>query len=133
LSPSEAPTWDAYKALCDEGDVLSRWLVERTAELLTDAGEADLAERVRSVSEAPALARPVDHRGGAEADFFRACMTRIDVASVAARIAALAADGSVRLRCGRGLGGLPEAWAEYRDWLDGTHPRSPHRNASGGQ
>lgn len=133
LSPSEAPDWATYRALCDAGDVLSRWLVERTVELLEDAGEGVLAARVGAVIEGPVLARPVDHRGGVEADFFQARLAYADVCAVAMRVAALATNPSVRLRTGRGLGGLPEAWAEYRDWIDGTHPRSPSTNAEGGQ
>ena len=133
MSPSELPGWSTYRARCDAGDVLSRWLVERTVELLEDVGDGVLAARVSVVLEEAVLTRPVDHRGGAEADFFQARLAYADVCAVATRLAALATDPSVRLRTGRGLGGLPEAWAEYRDWIDGTHPRSPSKNAEGGQ
>ena len=120
--------WTTYRALCDRGDVVSRWLLEHTVLLLEGAGEAELARRLRAVPESvPPLPRPADHRGGPEADFFAADLDAGTVAAVAAVVRRLAAEPERRLPGGRGLGGMSEAWGEYAAWLDGTHPRSPRR------
>ncbi|HSG88565.1 MAG TPA: hypothetical protein VLA56_05090 [Pseudomonadales bacterium] len=123
--------WQRYRELCDEGDVLSRWLLEHTAELLRAAGDAELAARVLAITATPALERPEDHRGGPATDFFRAGLAAAEVATVVEHVQRAAAVG-VRLASGRGLGGVPEAWAEYLAWLDGSHPRSPRRAQGAG-
>lgn len=121
--------WSDYRAACDRGDVLSRWLLVNSAELLETAGHGALAARLRAIPEAlPALPRPVDHRGGREADFFEVRLELAVAREIHARILACAADPERRLANGRGLGGMAEAWAEFVAWLDGSHPRSPHRD-----
>ena len=129
---SEASTdWVRYRALCDRGDVLSRWLVEQTAGLLDGLGAATLGDAVRAVLRGAPLPRPADHRGGVEAEFFEARLPLPTVRSVTAAVREAAADPDRRLPNGRGLGGVVEAWQEYQDWLDGTHPRSPSRDRAG--
>jgi hypothetical protein len=118
--------WQHYRRLCDEGDVLSRWLLEHTSALLRESGDGVLAGRVLAITDAPALERPADHRGGAATDFFRSTLTPAEVAMVLDCVRRAATAGA-RLAGGRGLGGLVEAWAECLAWLDGSHPRSPWR------
>lgn len=121
--------WDTYRSTCDRGDVLSRWLLVHSAELLENAGCAELAARLRTIPEEVAvLPRPPEHLGGQEADFFVVSLEPSTVREIAAQLAELASDPDRRLASGRGLGGMAEAWAEFRDWLDGTHPRSPARS-----
>lgn len=118
--------WTEYKAACDRGDVLSRWLLLNTAELLEGVGRRALAAQLRAVpARAAALPRPADHRGSAEADFFVVTLELAVVREIHDRIAQLATDPKQRLATGRGLGGMVEAWGEFVAWLDGSHPRSP--------
>lgn len=120
--------WERYRACCDRGDVLSRWLLQHSAELLEDAGAGVLAARLRSIPErVPPVPRPADHRGGQEADFFEVSLDLATACEIRDQVAAQARDPERRLANGRGLGGMVEAWAELVGWLDGSHPRSPLR------
>jgi hypothetical protein len=120
--------WSRYKARCDAGDVVSRWLLEQTAALLDDVGDGALAAPLRSALAGAVLEKPADHRGGPETDMIELDLDAAAARRIADRVAGLAADPTLRLPGGRGLGGLPEAWGECADWLDGSHPRSPHRS-----
>lgn len=119
--------WDRYRELCDRGDVLSRWLLERTADLLRRDGEDALADWLEAHLEPAPLAKPEDHLGGPDTDFFRMTPDLARARRITDHVARAAADPSRRLADGHGFGGVTEAWEEFRDWLDGSHPRSPHR------
>lgn len=126
MMPSEAwnMDWVTYRRLCDRGDVLSRYLLGCTIELLEAAGEGALGQQLQRVLGAAPLPKPLDHRAGADSDFF---VVEIEVPA-ARRILELvstARDAGRRTASGRGLGGFPEAWQEYLDWQTGKHPRSP--------
>jgi len=58
--------WEAYKRQCEQPDVLSRWVIEQTAELLDD----DLRGRVLAELDAEPLPRPSGHVGDRRADMF---------------------------------------------------------------
>ena len=58
--------WEAYKKQCEQPDVLSRWVIEQTAELLDD----DLRGRVLAELAAEPLPRPSGHLGDSRADMF---------------------------------------------------------------
>ena len=58
--------WEAYKQQCEQRDVLSRWVIEQTAELLDD----DLRGRVLAELAAEPLPRPSGHVGDRRADMF---------------------------------------------------------------
>ncbi|MCC5885792.1 MAG: hypothetical protein JJT88_05080 [Gammaproteobacteria bacterium] len=118
--------WDSYRSLCDRGDVLSRYLLAATIDLLAAADELLLVQELQQVLAQEPLPKPADHRAGAAADFFVAeielpAARRILEVVVAARAAGL------RTGAGRDLGGFPEAWQEYLDWQTGVHPRSARR------
>ena len=103
--------WDRYKQLSDQPNVFSRWMLERSSALLGDPDR----ELVRRALAGPALAKPSDHKGGAETDMFQLelCVElrrRIVVAVEAAK-----REGRTTYD-GGGLGGFVEAWVEYRDW-----------------
>lgn len=119
--------WKHYRELCDQGDVLSRWLLTHTADLLRRDGEPVLADWLESHLEQAPLPKPEDHLGGRETDFFRVTGDLARVRRIAGHVAGVAADPARRLADGRGFGGVTEAWNEFCDWLDGSHPRSPHR------
>lgn len=119
--------WTRYRELCDRGDVLSRWLLLRTAGILHRAQEAGLAARLRAVTEGASIAKPGDHRGGADTDFFAAALALEEVVRIQAVVEAAVGDAGMQPEDGQGVRGMPEAWQEYRSWLDGSHPRSPAR------
>lgn len=107
--------WTRYKALCDTPDVLSRWMLEQTLELL--AGHP-LAECLRQSLRTMPLDKPADHRGGSQTDMFRLSLSEADVRTIRQIVEAAAAGG--RTTSGtrrRGLGGFVEAWAEYERLL----------------
>jgi|AntDeeMinimDraft_5_1070356.scaffolds.fasta_scaffold21465_2 hypothetical protein len=118
--------WDRYRELCDQGDILSRWLLTRTAELLRRDGEPELADWLEAHLQQQPLPKPEDHRGGLDTDFFRMTPDLVRARRIADQVARAAADPERRLAAGRGFGGVIEAWEEFRDWLDGSHPRSPY-------
>ncbi|MBX3705190.1 MAG: hypothetical protein KF911_01060 [Pseudomonadales bacterium] len=99
--------WPTYRQLCDRPEVLSRWLVEATLEVLGDEGPVDA---LRTVLAGVPLAKPDGFRGPPAADMFVTDLARADVlvivAAIEQRIAAGAAD-LVR------PAGMLAAWREY--------------------
>jgi hypothetical protein len=107
--------WDRYKALCDRPDVLSRWLLEQTAELVSDG---NLSLRLARVLEGVPLPRPDDHRGPAALDMLRPELTQDEVAACREAVSlAVIAGRTTSATRERGLGGFFEAWDEYHRWL----------------
>ncbi|MFP6816285.1 MAG: hypothetical protein VB949_11545, partial [Pseudomonadales bacterium] len=53
--------WERYKQLCDRPDVVSRWMLEQTLELV--AGHK-VAAALRDAIASEPLSKPSDHRGG---------------------------------------------------------------------
>jgi hypothetical protein len=108
--------WDRYKALCDRPDVMSRWMIEQTMELLTVAGRSDLAAQLDPVQR-HALEKPEDHRGGSATDMFELDLDRTTVSQICVLVnAAVAAGVRTAATATRGLGGFVEAWDEFRRW-----------------
>lgn len=120
--------WNRYRELCDRGDVLSRLLLLRTARILDKAADRGAAARLHAVAAGVPIAKPEDHLGGADSDFFIADLGREEVLRILLVVSAAADDPALRPDDGKGFRGLREAWREYLAWLDGTHPRSPHRD-----
>lgn len=118
--------WEQYKALCDRGDVLSRFLLEETLQLLLTAQAGHAAAELRAALAGVPLPVPPDFKGGAAADCFRVQLTVATIDCVLAHVRA-AQDAGARTSGGRHLGGFVEAWQECRDWVSGEHPRSPYR------
>ena len=115
--------WRHYKALCDSPDVLSRWMLNQTLELLSpdSPGGAFAALRLALAGtlEGPPLAKPVDHRGGPATDMFRVGLSVDEARSVVTLVARAAAAGRpTRATAGRGLGGFVEAWQELVEHLE---------------
>ena len=108
--------WAAYKQACDRPDVVSRWMLEQTCELL-EAEHADLSDALKMVlRNAEPLPKPADHRGDAATEMFRIALGasaghRICTCVTAAAAAQLETSGTR----GRGLGGFVEAWREYAE------------------
>lgn len=123
--------WTRYRELCDRGDVLSRWLLLHTARTLELAQESALAGRLVAIAAGEPIAKPGDHLGGVDTDFFTAGLTQEEVGRILAVVRSAASDVRLQPEDAPGLRGMPEAWQEYADWLDGSHPRSPFRQRRG--
>ena len=107
----------AYKQACDQPDVVSRWLLEQTCELL-DADDSKLSDVLRSLhrvlQSGEPLAKPADHKGGVATDMFRIELGAAEIHRICDCVAvAAAAQRETRGTRGRGLGGFVEAWREY--------------------
>ena len=110
--------WETYKRLCDSPDVLSRWMLEQTIELL-DGGARQALEAALDTEPLP---KPSDHSAGATTDMFRLTLTQAQVLEVHSTVArAVAAGETTRATRRRGLGGFEEAWREYVVHLDTEH------------
>lgn len=110
--------WATYRSLCDQGNVLSRYLLACTIDLLAAADEALLAQELQQVLVADPLPKPADHRAGAAADFFIVELEPVMIRRILTVVLAAR-------KTGRPLGGFAEAWQEFLDWQTGVHPRSP--------
>lgn len=119
--------WTDYRELCDRGDVLSRYLLDCSIDLLAAADETMLAQRLAGVLAEQPLPKPADHRAGAAADFFVVAIEP-EAARRIVEVVVAAREAGRRTASGRSLGGFEEAWQEYVDWQTGVHPRSPHAN-----
>lgn len=112
--------WDAYKRRCDTPDVISRWMLEQTAELL----EGALRVEVEAALTGLPLPKPDDHKGGAATDMFQLELKPQQVLAVHARVVRAVTTGEVTSGTrNRGLGGFEEAWREYVDYLKAAHVR----------
>lgn len=100
--------WACYRRRCEAPQVLSRWLLERTARLVGDP----LARPLREVAAGTPLPKPRDHKGGAATDMFE---TRLDRATAAAILGGVyTAAGLAPNDAPAGpLKGVVIAWQEY--------------------
>jgi len=121
--------WPSYKVLCDRPDVLSRWTIERTVELLeSPGGEAHpLATALRGMLASAPLPRPADHSGPPATDMFAAALDAQGVAAACAAVEQAAADGRLaEVLGGRSPVGFVAAWREYAQVFgDCAEPRAP--------
>jgi hypothetical protein len=112
-------SWAEYKQACDQPDVVSRWLLEQTCELLDDDDEnsetKDVLHSLHTVLQSgESLAKPADHKGGVATDMFRIELSASAIHRICDCVAvAAAAQRETRGTRGRGLGGFVEAWREY--------------------
>ena len=71
--------WGEYKALCDRPDYWSAWMANQCQELLQRSVVADadgVATKLRQDLRRPALARPVDHKGGVETWMYQVSLSK---------------------------------------------------------
>ena len=96
--------WDEYKRRCDAPGVVSRWMLERTAELVDPA----VAECLLAASSGKALPKPEGHKGGPDTDMFELHLDDAITNAVVAAVERAHASGNQKLR------GFAAAWREYR-------------------
>ncbi|MCY3820039.1 MAG: hypothetical protein OXH52_11850 [Gammaproteobacteria bacterium] len=95
--------WDEYKRRCDTPGVLSRWMLERTAEVVPVA-----AEHLLAATSGKPLPKPEGHKGGSETDMFELHLDDAVADAVLAGVERAHAAGNQKLR------GFVAAWREYR-------------------
>jgi len=112
--------WPRYRRLCDRPDVCSRWMLERTIDLLEDH---PAAAALRQVLQTAPLARPADHRGPPDTDMFIAALEPGLVAAVLAVVSRRAAGNELAtLLNGRSPAGFEAAWREFAALRQATGP-----------
>lgn len=106
--------WDRYKRLCDQPNVISRWMLEQTLELVA---EQETAAVLRAALASAPLQKPPDHRGGPATDMYVLHLGGPQLEAIVALVQAARATGTVTsATTQRGLGGFVEAWNEYLNW-----------------
>ena len=110
-------SWAEYKQACDQPDVVSRWLLEQTCELL-DVNDSELSDVLHSLhtvlQSGEPLAKPAGHKGGVATDMFRIELGAAEVHRICDCVSvAAAAQRETQGTRGRGLGGFVEAWREH--------------------
>jgi len=109
--------WECYKQLCDQPNVLTRWLLEQTQELAEQVASPIVPLLAAALQGAP-LAKPPDQKEARATDMFKLTWSQREAAAVVELVSAARARGAAtsatRLR---GLGGFVEAWQEYASYL----------------
>ena len=74
---------------------------------------------LRSALAGVPLAKPQDHKGGEATDMLVLNLDAASASAIAKRVQAAATEGlETSGTQGRGLGGFPEAWREYREFIN---------------
>ncbi len=116
VTMGHAVNWPDYKRLCDRPDVVSRFLLEQTAEVVVDV---ELAKRLRGVLATAPIAKPEGHRGPPASDMFLFDLDADDARAIVAYVQrAIAAGRATSATRGRGLGGFLDAWLEIERFLE---------------
>jgi len=102
-------SWSRYKAIADQPNVFSRWMLEQSAELLPPGLAVLLLE---SLNQQP-VDKPSDHKGGTLTDMFELRMTSEDAGQILEYVDKACTEGqTTSATVERGLGGFREAWQE---------------------
>lgn len=110
--------WDRYKQLCDQPNVVSRWMLEQTLELVASDRVAGVLRE--ALNQMP-LRKPPDHLAGEATSMYVLALSVLQLERIvrlvrAARDARRVTSQTTR----RGLGGFVEAWGEYLKWQQET-------------
>ena len=98
--------WDEYKRRCDTPGVVSRWMLERTAELVDRA----VAKHLLAATSGKPLPKPEGHKGGPDTDMFE---LHLDDAVADAVLAAVERAYAAERAGHQKLRGFVAAWREY--------------------
>ncbi len=109
--------WSSYKEICDRPDVLSRWMLRRSAQLLADLEppETELGRVLNEAAEGELIPAPVDFRGPPELRMVCAGLDTGTVARVWFHLHELMAQCTAEEVRALRLVGIEVAWREYRD------------------
>ena len=106
--------WDEHKRRCDTPGVVSRWMLERTAEVVPTA-----AAHLLAATSGKPLPKPEGHKGGSDTDMFELHLDDAVADAVLAGVERAHAAGNQKLR------GFVAAWREYRGALSSDSPEGP--------
>lgn len=101
--------WQRYKALCDRPDVVSRWMLEETATLLSGETRSAL---LANLSGTP-FPKPPDHKGDEATDMFAVDLPA-DVVRAIVEVVHDAAKRGLRTPRSSKIGGFATAWRELQ-------------------
>ena len=101
--------WECYKALCDRPDVLSRWMLEETATLLS--GETRMA--LLEILGGTPFPKPPGHKGGEATDMFVVELPTYVIRSIV-EVVLDAAERGLRTPRSTKIGGFATAWRELQ-------------------
>ena len=106
--------WPTYRALCDQPDYWSGWMLGQCVELFEHLGEELLAEALREALAGDPLPVPQGFKGPDSVYMYRLSLTAMQREACVAAIERAVQSGvtSSQTRA-RGLGGFLEAWREY--------------------
>ncbi|MCY3620561.1 MAG: hypothetical protein OXH68_02475 [Gammaproteobacteria bacterium] len=99
--------WQRYKALCDQPDVLSRWMLEETATLLP----CETRPALLTILNGAPFPKPPDHKGGENTDMFAVDLPT-DVVRSIVEVVLDAAERGLRTPRSTKIGGFATAWRE---------------------
>lgn len=106
--------WQTYKEITDRPEVMSRWMLEQSAELVPKA----LAHRMLQHVRLAPVAKPLGYKGTRHVDMFELDLAAEDVRQILACVrAAVAAERTTSGTRDRGLGGFLPAWQALADAL----------------
>ena len=106
--------WAEYKALCDQPNVWSSWMLAQCADLFMQLGEPSLAARLQDARQARSIQQPADFKLNPDLTMHPLNLSvaeREQGLTLMQRAAQLGLTTDATRQ--RGLGGFVEAWAEY--------------------
>ena len=106
--------WTQYKALCDQPEIWSSWMLTQSAELFAQQGAHDLSVALtRTLSTTP-IPVPEGFRGPEATRMYRLNLMPAERELALELIQHAVSEGlSTPATAKRGLGGFREAWSEY--------------------
>lgn len=99
--------WDTYKNLCNEPYIVSRWLLEHTANFC----DAEHTSLLLSYLQQKPLEKPKDHKGTSEVDMFCTTLTYEQVQNIVSFVEATSSH--VNKLSQSQHRGIELAWREY--------------------
>ncbi|MCR9277557.1 MAG: hypothetical protein NXH85_06245 [Pseudomonadaceae bacterium] len=104
--------WSEYKLLCDSPDVLSRFLLEITASMLSD--EPVLRRRLHAQLTSTPLPTPADHHGPSPADMYAVDINVVEAHAIATIVGKLPDSAGSEYGL-TSLAGVRAAWGELAE------------------
>lgn len=118
--------WSRYKALCDQPDYWSRWMLEQCIDVFETLQEGELAAQLEQALTGAPLAVPADHKNHPATHMFQLNLPAPSRIAAFTAIETAIAQGVVTPQTrSRGLGGFAEAWQEYADYYPQHDSEAP--------
>lgn len=109
--------WSSYKKVCDQPNVLSRWLLIQTSAVCSN----ELRQRIEAILAAVPLEKPEDHKGGAALDMFETYFSLAGVRAISVHVEAACSSGTQTTGdVVRDYQGILRAWQEYERMLESS-------------